>query len=76
VVQGVLFDEKKRRSKISWHCPFNDNEYREPFKLKQSNFRYTVIVEIRCVNTVNKFATFSKNVKDIFFIIAKIYSYL
>jgi hypothetical protein len=21
--QGVLFDEKNRRSKISWHCPFN-----------------------------------------------------
>jgi hypothetical protein len=20
--QGVLFDEKNRRSKISWHCPF------------------------------------------------------
>jgi hypothetical protein len=22
--QGVLFDEKTRRSKISWHCPFNN----------------------------------------------------
>jgi hypothetical protein len=43
VVQGVLFDEKKRRSKISWHCPFNDNEYREPFKLKQSNFRLQLL---------------------------------
>jgi hypothetical protein len=21
--QGILFDRKKRRSKISWHCPFN-----------------------------------------------------
>jgi hypothetical protein len=23
--QGVLFNEKNRRSKISWHCPFNKN---------------------------------------------------
>jgi hypothetical protein len=25
--QGVLFDEKKPRSKISWHCPFNMLKY-------------------------------------------------
>jgi hypothetical protein len=24
VDQGVLFDEKKQKSKISWDCPFNE----------------------------------------------------
>jgi hypothetical protein len=25
--QGVLFDEKNQRSKISWHCPFNRSKH-------------------------------------------------
>jgi hypothetical protein len=24
--QGVFFDEKNRRSKISWHCPFKHSQ--------------------------------------------------